>query len=178
MTLWEQYKNCYSDDDSHYEYYDDDEELIILDAGRKGVTTEHIAKLKECHREELSNEERNSKKRWSGEATKRMVISFDALRKDALDGTDVLADPLSDPAIIFEKQASTEQIQSLLMHMKPEQRELLWGYCFDGVTETEIAQREGVTQQAIQDRVDKARNKFCKFLEKKACDLRPKSLKG
>ena len=178
MTLWAQYKNCYSNDDSHYEYYDDDEELIILDAGQKGVTTEQISMLKKFHREELSNEERIHKKRWIGESTKRMVISYDALRKAALDGTDVLADPLSDPAIIFEKQASTEQIQSLLMHMKPEQRELLWRYFFDGATETEIAQREGVTQQAIQGRVYKARNKFCKFLEKMACNLRPKSLKG
>ena len=29
MTLWAQYKNCYSNDDSHYEYYDDERECNV-----------------------------------------------------------------------------------------------------------------------------------------------------
>ena len=178
MKIWQQYPNCYSDDDIHYEYFDDDGKLIVLDAGQNGVTKEHIIELKSFHRGEIQNEEQSRQKRWSGGSTKCKVVSYDALRRAALEGTDILLDPSADPEQILELAEEAERMESFLRHIPPKQRELILSYFYDGVKETEMAERFGLSQQAIQRRVDRARKKFCKQYVKYRCNFAPKSLKG
>ena len=104
MKLWEQYRNCYKADDTHYEYYTDDEELIVLDAGIDGVTSAHIHKLKMFHRREINNEDRNHQKRYDGEKTIYKVFSYDAVGADMLERLEILQDYDADPARILNRK--------------------------------------------------------------------------
>ena len=167
MKLWEQYRSCYQKDNSHYEYYTDDEDLIVLDAGKDGVTEAHIQALKELHKNEVVDEQRHARHQHNGEKTVNLKLNYDGLAEDERAYMDFFVDSHADPEWIViqgeEKKDKRRRILKALKGLKRQPRRILLLVTMKGIKAADIARRKGVSRQTISASLALAREKFCKL---------------
>lgn len=77
-----------------------------------------------------------------------------------------LIDPKADVISLIEKLDMTETVRSALVELLPQQKELIYKVFIEGKTMASIAREEGVSAKAIQDRVNKIKNRLKKIIEK------------
>lgn len=77
-----------------------------------------------------------------------------------------LSDESVDMVSLIEQQEMREALHKALGKLLPQQRDLIQKVFFEGKTLTDIARDEGVTYQAIQDRLNKIREKLKKSIAK------------
>ena len=77
-----------------------------------------------------------------------------------------LIDHGADVVSAIEKLETNEILQNALAKLLPQQRELIRQVFIEGRTMTSIAREEGVTAKAIQDRVNKVKNRLRKIIKK------------
>ena len=167
MKLWEQYRNCYQTDDTHYEYYTDDEELIVLDAGKDGVIGAHIQALKEMHRREIRDEQRHSRHQHNGENTVNFMLNYDGLDEDERAYMDFFVDCNANPEWIViqreEKKDKHRRILKALKGLKRQPRRILLLVSMKRAKAADIARARGVSRQTISASLALARERFRKL---------------
>ncbi len=107
--------------------------------------------------DELTRAQRNENKRDRLE--RRNSISLDCMDYEGA----IFA--ACDDYQIDEEPTPVEKVEIVLRHMKPKQAELLKMTYFKGLTHHEIAIKQGVSRQAIQQRVSTAEKSFKKIFE-------------
>ena len=125
---------------------------------KDGSGVEHKVEVSKEVSDELTRAQRNESNRDRLE--RRNSISLDLLDYEG----EIFA--AYDDYRIDEEPTSIEKVEIVLRHMKPKQAELLKMTYFKGLTHHEIAMKQGVSRQAIQQRVCTAEKSFKKILEK------------
>lgn len=77
-----------------------------------------------------------------------------------------LIDQRADVITAIEKLETRKTLQNALAKLLPQQLELIQKVFIEGRTMASIAREEGVTAKAIQDRVNKIKNRLRKIIEK------------
>lgn len=114
------------------------------------VTEEFAAQYSEMeHREYLVNRKET---RRHQSLDKSMEHGFD------------LADPNVNVFEQVERRLWTEKLHKAIAALSPEQQELLRQVYFEYIPQTEIAEREGVTKKAINNRLARILQRLKKFL--------------
>jgi len=83
------------------------------------------------------------------------------------------ADPKSNIAAVIELKetiaelrSDLEKLRKAILALQPQQQELVQQVFFEGKSMAEIARAEGVTPKAIQDRINKIKNRIRNYFEK------------
>lgn len=170
MKLWEQYRSCYQKENSHYEYYTDDEDLIVLDAGKDGVTEAHIQELKELHRKELADEQRHAGHRYDGEKTLNDKLNYDALTEDERAYMGFFMDTEANPETLLlkkeERMAMHKNILRALKGLREEPRRILLLVSLRIARASDIARERDVSKQTISASLSLAKKRFRKLFVK------------
>lgn len=156
---WNQYPDLYSRDNTKYTFYHDDRTKVTYVAGIDGITEEWIAKIREAHRAEVNNDRRGRSK---GEGHNKLLslTMFEELDDKSVvlidHDTDIEGDYIAE-----EERAEQSRLLKLAMaSLTEEQRELFLKVNWYGINITEIAAQEGVTRQAVQNRLAKIKKKL------------------
>ena len=162
-SYYGQYPDIYSKDDTRYTYFYDSGERITLIAGENGVTQEWIHALKLEHRSEYNMMRRGVK---AGNLVATRLLSLDQYMEEIGDKGEMFMDTASDVETNYiagiEAAERRERIQKALASLTSTQRELLIRVRVNGVTITAIAREQGVTEEAIRDRLRKIEKKIVK----------------
>ena len=106
------------------------------------------------HWEMVQQEKRNH---WKNT---RRHISLDYLREYEID----IEDKFSDPVISIIENEEYEELHKAMTFLPDKQRELVERFFFMGMTATEIAEAEGVSQPAVSQRLATVYKKLKKLL--------------
>lgn len=87
-----------------------------------------------------------------------------SLERSVDNGWDV-ADPDADVAAIFEKNESDSKLYAAISTLAPEQQTLIKQVFFERIPQVEIAERQGVTKKAINNRLTRILRKLKKVLQ-------------
>ena len=116
-------------------------------------------------RKVLNNKEKAEKRQWEEEHPDESwdygyTQSLDALEEKGiqLDKTSILA--VSDDEVVDEK---IEKLMNAMQKLTPKQRDLLEQIFWNGKTQEELAEEQGVTQSAISKQFDRIKKKIKKY---------------
>ena len=160
--VWNQYPDLYSRDNTKYTFYHDDRTKVTYIAGVDGMTEEWIARIREAHRAEV-NDVRRGRSKGEGKNKLLSLTMFEELDDKSMALIDYDVDIEGD---YIAEEERTEQSRLLKMAMESlteEQRELFLKVNCYGISISEIATQEGVTRQAVQNRLAKIRKKLEQF---------------
>lgn len=93
------------------------------------------------------------------------ILSYDALSPEKLDSEAFLVDIESDFIEDVELKIMSEQLHRYIDMLTPQEKELVQAIYFQGLTERDFAEIEGVTQNAIHKRKTRILAKLKKFLK-------------
>ena len=92
-------------------------------------------------------------------------ISYDMLTTDEFNGEDILVDTVADTAGLAERNLLLDKLRRALDTLPEEERTLLEQYYFAGVSECELSDIYGISQQAVSKRVRKILAKLKKLIK-------------
>lgn len=137
--------------------------IYFINAQGKKVSVEVSEEIAKQYRESLREE-------WRGDAYEKYYSkSLEGIIEAGRDFEDEQNDV--EESIV---KAETERIKNLRLEnlhkaldsLLPEQRELLMEVYFNGITQREIAEREGVDESAVSKRMERIYKRLKKFFEK------------
>ncbi|MCM1494483.1 MAG: sigma-70 family RNA polymerase sigma factor [Bacteroides sp.] len=109
--------------------------------------------------------EQRRQKYLTEQSTKNQDISIDAWLTDNLNGTNVLVDSAMDVVAIVERNILLEQLREAISHLTEEEHLMICGRYYDELTETELAEVYGISQQAVSKRLRKILGKLRKAVD-------------
>ncbi|WP_322204259.1 RNA polymerase sigma factor [Acutalibacter intestini] len=92
-------------------------------------------------------------------------FSYDMLTTDEFNGEDILVDTVADTAGLAERNLLLDKLRRALDTLPEEERTLLEQYYFAGVSECELSDIYGISQQAVSKRVRKILAKLKKLIK-------------
>ncbi len=137
--------------------------IYFINAQGKKVFVEVSDEVARQYRESLKEE-------WRSEAYEKYYSkSLEGIVEAGRDFEDERADVEEMLAVEESERIRSSLLENLhkaLDTLLPEQRELITEIYFNGVTQREIAEREGVDESAISKRMDRIYKRLKKFFEK------------
>lgn len=165
-----QYPDLYRKNNDTYLYYGDDGTPFRLIAGQDGVTEEWIAILKAEHRACCNESRRAVRNRRNGDEFTDMVISLDAFGSEFAEQMLGLIDTSSngEAAMIAAEQISEfyTQFSAAWSALNTQQQALVIDVRIRKIPQKAIAERDGVSCNAIRDRLRVIDRKLTKNISK------------
>ncbi len=137
--------------------------IYFIDAQGKKVFVEVSEEIAKQYRESMREEWRNDA--YEKYYSKSLEGIIEAGR-DFEDERYNVEETIADAEIERIKNLRLENLHKALDSLLPEQKELLTEIYFNGVTQREIAEREGVDESAISKRMERIYKRLKKFFEK------------
>ena len=107
------------------------------------------------------------RQRYIEERAKKFgTFSYDALTTDEFNGEDILADPNSNVEAEVQARYFTEKLRTALSELTDDERILITLHYYKDISESELAKKYGISQQAISKRIKKIREKLKSIIEK------------
>ena len=107
------------------------------------------------------------RQRYIEERAKKFgTFSYDALTTDEFNGKDILADPNSNVEAEVQARYFTEKLRTALSELTDDERILITLHYYKDISESELAKKYGISQQAISKRIKKIREKLKSIIEK------------
>ena len=101
------------------------------------------------------------RQRYIDERAKKFgTFSYDALTTDEFNGKDILADPNSNVEAEVQARYFTEKLRTALSELTDDERILITLHYYKDISESELAKKYGISQQAISKRIKKIREKL------------------
>ena len=124
--------------------------------------------LMEVTKEEyLSYYKEKRRQRYIDERAKKFgTFSYDALTTDEFNGKDILSDPNSNVEAEVQARYFTEKLRTALSELTDNERILITLHYYKDISESELAKKYGISQQAISKRIMKIREKQKSIIEK------------
>lgn len=94
------------------------------------------------------------------------TFSYDALTTDEFNGKDILSDPNSNVEAEVQARYFTEKLRTALSELTDDERILITLHYYKDISESELAKKYGISQQAISKRIKKIREKLKSIIEK------------
>ena len=94
------------------------------------------------------------------------TFSYDALTTDEFHGKDILSDPNSNVEAEVQARYFTEKLRTALSELTDDERILITLHYYKDISESELAKKYGISQQAISKRIKKIREKLKSIIEK------------
>lgn len=88
-------------------------------------------------------------------ARKYGLFSYDSLTTDEFNGEDILADSNCDIEVEVQLQYFKEKLRSTLSELTEDERVLIILHYYKGISESKLAKKYGISQQAISKRIKK-----------------------
>lgn len=98
-------------------------------------------------------------------AAERGDISYDALITGECNGEKIFVDLSGDAAEIVERRIILDKLRLAVSMLPEEEKELLKVYFYDGKSQTELAERFRISQQAVSKRISKICVKLKNLME-------------
>lgn len=92
-------------------------------------------------------------------------VSYDALNSDEFNGEEILIAELPDVCDTLVHQQLLDKLRKTVDALPEDEKALIVAHFYDEVPQTELAERYGVSQQAISKKIAKIRAKLKKLLE-------------
>ena len=92
-------------------------------------------------------------------------VSYDALNSDEFNGEEILIAELPDVCDTLVHQQLLDKLRKTVDALPEDEKALIVAHFYDEVLQTELAERYGVSQQAISKKIAKIRAKLKKLLE-------------
>ena len=92
-------------------------------------------------------------------------VSYDALNSDEFNGEEILIAELPDVCDTLVHQQLLDKLRQAVDALPEDEKALIAQHFYDEVPQTELAERYGVSQQAISKKIAKIRAKLKKLLE-------------
>lgn len=99
-------------------------------------------------------------------AKKFGTFSYDALTTEEFNGEDILVDSNSDIETEVRTRYFTEKLRAALSELTYDERILITLHYYKDISESELAKKYGISQQAISKRIKKIREKLKSIFEK------------
>ena len=145
--------NCRKQEDESYR----EKRFLSLHGMLMEVTEEeYISYYKEKRRQRYIDER----------AKKFGTFSYDALTTDEFNGEDILSDPNSNVEAEVQARYFTEKLRTALSELTDDERILITLHYYKDISESELAKKYGISQQAISKRIKKIREKLKSIIEK------------
>ena len=107
------------------------------------------------------------RQRYIDERAKKFgTFSYDALTTDEFNGKDILSDPNSNVEAEVQARYFTEKLRTALSELTDDERILITLHYYKDISESELAKKYGISQQAISKRIKKIREKLKSIIEK------------
>lgn len=107
------------------------------------------------------------RQRYIEERAKKFgTFSYDALTTDEFNGKDILSDPNSNVEAEVQARYFTEKLRTALSELTDDERILITLHYYKDISESELAKKYGISQQAISKRIKKIREKLKSIIEK------------
>lgn len=107
------------------------------------------------------------RQRYIEERAKKFgTFSYDALTTDEFNGEDILSDPNSNVEAEVQARYFTEKLRTALSELTDDERILITLHYYKDISESELAKKYGISQQAISKRIKKIREKLKSIIEK------------
>ena len=107
------------------------------------------------------------RQRYIEERAKKFgTFSYDALTTDEFNGKDILSDPNSNVEAEVQARYFTEKLRTALSELTDDERILITLHYYRDISESELAKKYGISQQAISKRIKKIREKLKSIIEK------------
>ena len=115
----------------------------------------------------LSYYKEKRRQRYIDERAKKFgTFSYDALTTDEFNGKDILSDPNSNVEAEVQARYFTEKLRTALSELTDDERILITLHYYKDISESELAKKYGISQQAISKRIKKIREKLKSIIEK------------
>ncbi len=137
--------------------------IYFINAQGKKVSVEVSEEIAKQYRESLREEWRNDA--YEKYYSKSLEGIIEAGR-DFEDEQNDVEETIANAEIERIKNLRLENLHKALDNLLPEQKDLLMEVYFNGVTQREIAEREGVDESAISKRMERIYKRLKKFFEK------------
>ena len=145
--------NCRKQEDESYR----EKRFLSLHGMLMEVTEEeYISYYKEKRRQRYIDER----------AKKFGTFSYDALTTDEFNGEDILSDPNSNVEAEVQARYFTEKLRTALSELTDDECILITLHYYKDISESELAKKYGISQQAISKRIKKIREKLKSIIEK------------
>lgn len=92
-------------------------------------------------------------------------FSYDMLTTDEFSGEDILIADQPDVCDIVVETMMTDKLRKAVCSLRKDEQKLITEHFYEGVSQTELAEIYGVSQQAISKRIAKIRAKLKNLLE-------------
>lgn len=92
-------------------------------------------------------------------------FSYDMLTTDDFNGEDILVDRGQDVGDVVADRLMRDKLRRAVHTLPDDEQLLIYQYYYVEISETELAEIYGVSQQAVSKRISKIRAKLKKFLE-------------
>ncbi len=107
------------------------------------------------------------RQRYIEERAKKFgTFSYDALTTEEFNGEDILVDSNSDIETEVRTRYFTEKLRAALSELTYDERILITLHYYKDISESELAKKYGISQQAISKRIKKIREKLKSIFEK------------
>ena len=117
--------------------------------------------------EYISYYKEKRRQRYIDERAKKFgTFSYDALTTDEFNGKDILSDPNSNVEAEVQARYFTEKLRTALSELTDDERILITLHYYKDISESELAKKYGISQQAISKRIKKIREKLKSIIEK------------
>lgn len=123
--------------------------------------------LMEVDENEYKEFYRNSRRqRYLEELSKEnREFSFDMLTTDDFNGQDILSDTKTDVYQFVERKMTIEKLQKGILLLTEEEQKLIQEIYYEGLTEREIAKKQGIYHNAVHKKKIRILDKLKKYLE-------------
>lgn len=108
--------------------------------------------------------EQRRQKYLTEKSARNQDVSIDAMLTEELNGADFLADSTFDTAAIAEQNILLERLQEAVKHLTEEEQLMIHRRYYDELTEVELAEIYGVSQQAVSKRLKRILGKLRKAM--------------
>lgn len=92
-------------------------------------------------------------------------ISIDVLLSGGVKCVDLIADSIIDVAVIAVNRIQLNELRNAIRLLDNDEQILIYRYYYDEMTEAELAQIYGISQQAVSKRIRKVREKLRMMVE-------------
>ena len=107
------------------------------------------------------------RQRYIEERAKKFgTFSYDALTTEEFNGEDILSDPNSDVEEEVQIRYFTEKLRTALSELTDDERIIITLHYYKEISESELAKKYGISQQAISKRIKKIREKLKSVFER------------
>lgn len=150
---------------SRYSFTDAVGNRHIFKAGEDGVTEEWIAYLRYCENR-IHSSDFHFYHRWNGKHYKRRVLRMDTIPVDELEHYPSMSSSKDSLTLLIEDQDRAifeRRFKAAMDSLTDQQWRLVYKRFELGMSDTEIAEEEGVSKMAISKRWDRIQAKINKF---------------